>query len=150
MDDAMDVDGGWDEDPPEDDRSSGNDAGDAMEVDAEVVREALRTLVKSRLLELHQPGSGVAFAALRTRPNLWRTIRRLLPYVAVLLAELPRAGRSTSAERIAAAVGYFVVATDSQLRDWCGMQTDPEAVWAEAHRARLHEMCARVQGVSGD
>ena len=44
MDDAMDVDGGWDEDPPEDDRSSGNDAGDAMEVDAEVVREALRTL----------------------------------------------------------------------------------------------------------
>lgn len=113
-------------------------------------REALRTLVKSRLLELHQPGSGVAFAALRTRPNLWRTTRRLLPYVAVLLAELPRAGRSTSAERIAAAVGYFVVATDSQLRDWCGMPTDPEAVWAEAHRARLHEMCARVQGVSGD
>ena len=113
-------------------------------------REALRTLVKSRLLELHQPGSGVAFAALRTRPNLWRTIRRLLPYVAVLLAELPRAGRSTSAERIAAAVGYFVVATDSQLRDWCGMPTDPEAVWAEAHRARLHEMCARVQGVSGE
>ena len=102
------------------------------------------------MLELHQPGSGVAFAALRTRPNLWRTIRRLLPYVAVLLAELPRAGRSTSAERIAAAVGYFVVATDSQLRDWCGMPTDPEAVWAEAHRARLHEMCARVQGVSGD
>ena len=40
MDDAMDVDGGWDEDPPEVDRSSGNDAGDAMEVDAEVVREA--------------------------------------------------------------------------------------------------------------
>ena len=44
----MDVDGGWDEDPPEDDRSSGNDAGDAMEVDAEVVREALRTLSAAR------------------------------------------------------------------------------------------------------
>ena len=44
----MDVDGGWDEDPPEVDRSSGNDAGDAMEVDAEVVREALRTLSAAR------------------------------------------------------------------------------------------------------
>jgi hypothetical protein len=47
-DDAMDVDGGWDDYPPEDDRSSGNDAGDAMEVDAEVVREALRTLSAAR------------------------------------------------------------------------------------------------------
>ena len=44
----MDVDGGWDDYPPEDDRSSGNDAGDAMEVDAEVVREALRTLSAAR------------------------------------------------------------------------------------------------------
>ena len=63
----MDVDGGWDEDPPEDDRSSGNDAGDAMEVDAEVVREALRTLYADETLapEAMRAAKEARFAAMR-------------------------------------------------------------------------------------
>ena len=64
----MDVDGGWDEPSPEDNRSSGNDAGDAMEVDAEVVREALRTLSAARG---HEDGPDGDSAWPGSWPGVW-------------------------------------------------------------------------------
>ena len=64
----MDVDGGWDEPTPEDIPSPGNDAGDAMEVDAEVVREALRTLSAARG---HEDGPDGDSAWPGTWPGIW-------------------------------------------------------------------------------
>jgi hypothetical protein len=126
-DDAMDVDGGWDDYPPEDDRSSGNDAGDAMEVDAEVVREALRTLSAARGHAGNEddPEGDVAWPG--TWPGIWPGTRSetgsgsqsalsapFAPIPRTLAAAAPRiSAPSRDPERVANAA----LSTPSEIRE---------------------------------
>ena len=123
----MDVDGGWDDYPPEDDRSSGNDAGDAMEVDAEVVREALRTLSAARGHAGNEddPEGDVAWPG--TWPGIWPGTRSetgsgsqsalsapFAPIPRTLAAAAPRiSAPSRDPERVANAA----LSTPSEIRE---------------------------------
>ena len=113
-------------------------------------RKALRAVVSTGFLELDDPGGGPTFRSvlLAPRDSIRETVRRLLPYTAILLGELERpsgaAGMMRTAgidERVVAGLACFVVLIDAYLRVKSGLPAEVEAVVAKATAARIVEFC---------
>ena len=113
-------------------------------------RKALRAVVSTGFLELDDPGGGPTFrnVLLAPRDLIHETVRRLLPYTAILLGELEypsgAAGSMRMAsinKRVVAGLACFVVLIDAYLRVKCRLSAEVEAVVAQATAARIVEFC---------